>query len=84
MSCRLRVGSESAPSRLQVGCGGAFGVAHAGDVGVSLVLCMSTLDADRLRQAGLTLSERANCLHFRDPDGHHLQLVDPGQPHHSG
>jgi len=65
----LRPGFESAPENDRAG--------------FNLVLYTSNLEADaeRLRQAGLTFSERANCLHFRDPDGHHLQLVDPGDEH---
>lgn len=38
-------------------------------------------DAARLQKAGVRFTERANCLHFRDPDGHWLQLVDPGADH---
>ena len=29
------------------------------------------------RDAGVEYTERTGCLHFRDPDGHWLQLVDP-------
>jgi len=65
----LRPGFESAPDDDRAG--------------FNLVLYSERLeeDAARLRAAGITFSERANCLHFRDPDGHHLQLVDPGDEH---
>ncbi len=35
----------------------------------------------RLEDADVAWSERANCLHFRDPDGHWLQIVDPHEDH---
>jgi len=65
----LRPGFESAPENDRAG--------------FNLVLYSERLkgDAARLREAGISFSERANCLHFRDPDGHHLQLVDPGDEH---
>jgi catechol 2,3-dioxygenase-like lactoylglutathione lyase family enzyme len=51
--------------------------------GHNLVLYSSDLEGDaaRLREKGVTFTERASCLHFRDPDGHWLQLVDPGGDH---
>jgi catechol 2,3-dioxygenase-like lactoylglutathione lyase family enzyme len=51
--------------------------------GHNLVLYSDDLasDAARLREAGVAFTERASCLHFRDPDGHWLQLVDPGADH---
>ncbi len=68
----LRPGFESAP---------------ADDLAaVNLVLYSDDVasDANRLREAGVSFTERANCLHFRDPDGHWLQLVDPGEDHSGG
>ena len=41
-------------------------------------------DAARLESHGVRFTERDNCLHFRDPDGHWLQLVDPGGDHSGG
>ena len=34
-----------------------------------------------LIDSGVTISERANCHHFQDPDGYWWQLVDPAADH---
>ena len=33
---------------------------------------------------GVSFTKRANCHHFRDPDGYWWQLVDPGADHSGG
>lgn len=50
---------------------------------VNLVLYSEdvTSGVNRLHAAGVTTSERANCHHFRDPDGYWWQLVDPSADH---
>lgn len=62
---------------------GFAGVPDDDLAGVNLVLYTSALDAARaaLEARGVAFESRANCLHFRDPDGHWLQLVDPGHDH---
>ena len=61
-----------------------FDSAHDNDLAaVNLVLYTADVDAarERLRTAGVEFSERAACVHFRDPDGHWLQIVDPHDDH---
>ena len=50
---------------------------------VNLVLYTDELkrDARALEDAGVEYTQRGGCLHFRDPDGHWLQLVDPRDDH---
>jgi len=51
--------------------------------GINLILYTDDYPgaAERLRAGGVPFSVRANCLHFRDPDGHWLQIVDPRDDH---
>ena len=50
------------------------------------VFYTATLDEEvaALRERGVELEFRANCYHFRDPDGNEFQLVDPEADHSGG
>ncbi|MEW5992479.1 MAG: VOC family protein [Chloroflexota bacterium] len=54
--------------------------------GINLVLYTDDYSAAaaRLRERGVAFTERANCLHLRDPDGHWIQIVDPSDDHSGG
>ena len=53
------------------------------DAAPNVVLYTTDLDATskRLAERGVELERRDRCFHFRDPDGHWFQLVDPGDDH---
>lgn len=67
---------------LQLRRGSPQSIDHDVDA-VNLVLYSDDVDRDvhRLRHAGVVTTERANCHHFQDPDGHWWQLVDPTDDH---